>query len=243
MSTRVHTGETLSEGLEFVLDENASHHLATVLRMKIGETLLLFDGKGGEYEAEILRVEKRAVWLRVGRHYPVARESALRVTLAQCVAKGERMDYTLQKAVELGVTCIAPLISERSVVRLDAERWDKKQAHWQEIARSAAEQSGRTVVPLVEPVVKLADWLEHSRVHRLRLALNPQGSTSLRQLEAPSGAVSLLVGPEGGLSDAELRLSEQHGFLGLRMGPRVLRTETAGVAALAAIQAFWGDWN
>lgn len=243
MSTRIHTGQTLTEGSEIALDESASHHVATVLRMKAGASLMLFNGKGGEYAAEILRVEKKAVHLRIGRHFAVARESALRITLAQCVSKGERMDYTLQKAVELGVSCIVPLISERSVVKLDAERWDKKQQHWQEIARSAAEQSGRTVIPLVEPVVKLVHWLDQARVQRLRLMLDPQGTASLRGLEPPQGAVSLLVGPEGGLSDPELHAAGQHGFVGLRMGPRVLRTETAGVAALAAMQALWGDWS
>lgn len=243
MSTRIHTGQPLAEGAEIALDEAASHHVAVVLRMKAGESLLLFNGHGGEYAADIHRVDKKTVWLRIGQHYAVARESALRLTLAQCVSKGERMDYTLQKAVELGVSCIVPIISERSVVKLDAERWDKKQQHWQEIARSAAEQSGRTLVPLVEPVVKLAQWLDHARVQKLRLTLNPLGTSTLRTLEAPQGGVSLLVGPEGGLSDVELRLSEQHGFLGLRMGPRILRTETAGVAAVAAMQALWGDWS
>lgn len=243
MSTRVFTSQALSEGAELALEEGSSHHLATVLRMKAGAALMLFNGKGGEYEASISRVEKRTVWVRVGRHYPVARESALRLTLAQCVSKGERMDYTLQKAVELGVSCIVPLISERSVVKLDAERWDKKQHHWQEIARSAAEQSGRTLVPLVEPVVKLMDWLSHPRVDKLRLTLNPAGSVTLHGLESPQGGVSLLVGPEGGLSEAEVQQAGKHGFLGLRLGPRVLRTETAGVAALAAMQALWGDWS
>lgn len=243
MTARIHTDQPLAEGGEIVLDENASHHIAVVLRMKAGEGLMLFNGKGGEYAAQVQRIEKKSVWLRVEQHYPVARESALRITLAQCVSKGERMDYTLQKAVELGVSCIVPIISERSVVKLDAERWDKKQQHWQEIARSAAEQSGRTLVPLVEPVAKFGPWLERARVHRLRLTLDPQGAATLRGLEPPQGAVSLLVGPEGGLSEAELRLAGQHGFVGLRMGPRVLRTETAGVAALAAMQALWGDWS
>ena len=243
MSTRIYTPQALSAEATLVLEEDASHHLAVVLRMKTGDSLLLFDGRGGEYEARIERVEKKRVHVQIAQHYPVARESHLRITLAQCVSKGERMDYTLQKAVELGVSCIVPIISERSVVKLDAERWDKKHEHWQQVARAASEQSGRTVVPLVEPVARLADWLAHPRLDKLRLTLDPQGGTVLRQIEMPQGGVTLLVGPEGGLSEIELRLAGQHGFAGLRMGPRVLRTETAGVAALAAMQALWGDWS
>jgi 16S rRNA (uracil1498-N3)-methyltransferase len=241
--TRIYADQPLESGASVVLDEGASHHLAVVLRMKPGADLLVFNGRGGEYEARIERIERKLVWLAVGAHYPVARESALRLTLAQGVAKGDRMDFSVQKAVELGVSCIVPVLAERTVVRVDAERWDRKQQHWQEVARAAAEQSGRTVVPRVEPVVLLPQWLSQPRIDKLRLALNPLGGATLRALEAPQGGVSLLVGPEGGLTEQELRASEQHGFLGLRLGPRVLRTETAGLAAIAAIQALWGDWN
>lgn len=243
MTTRIYTTQELAEGAEVALEAGASHHLINVLRIRTGEKVLLFNGRGGEYDGRISRLEKKTAWLQIERHYAVARESALRVTLAQCVSKGDRMDYTLQKAVELGVACVVPLISERSVVKLDAERWDKKREHWQEIACSAAEQSGRTSIPFVEPVVKLPQWLAHPRTDKLRLALNPLGGVTLRTLDPPQGGVSLLVGPEGGLSDAELSIAAQHGFQGLRLGPRILRTETAGAAALAAMQALWGDWN
>jgi 16S rRNA (uracil1498-N3)-methyltransferase len=243
VSTRVFADLPLASGAELALDKGASHHLAVVLRMKPGADLLVFNGRGGEFEARVARIERKTVWLSIGAHYDVARESALRLTLAQGIAKGDRMDYTVQKAVELGVSCIVPVLAERSVVRVDAERWDRKQQHWQEVARSAAEQSGRTMVPRVEPVITLPQWLSQPRIDKLRLVLDPQGGATLRGLEAPQGGVSLLVGPEGGLSDAELRASELHGFLGLRLGPRVLRTETAGIAAIAAIQALWGDWS
>lgn len=243
MSTRIYTPQALAEGTELQLEEDAAHHVAVVLRMQPGEPLRLFDGRGGEYAAQILRVEKKRVLLRVGAQDATTRESPLRITLAQCVSKGDRMDYTLQKAVELGVSCIVPIISERSVVRLDAERWDKKREHWQQVVRSACEQSGRTVLPLVEPPAPLATWLAHPRLDKLRLTLDPRASTALRSLEPPQGGVTLLVGPEGGLSGAELKLAVQHGFTGLRLGPRVLRTETAGVALLAAMQALWGDWS
>ena len=180
--------------------------------------------------------------VRIDQHHPVDRESRLDVTLAQCVSKGDRMDYTIQKAVELGVSRIAPLLSERSVVKLDAERWDKKLEHWQGVIASACEQSGRVRLPTLLPVQKLGAWLAEPTTEStmLKLTLAPTASAALRDLPSPAAAC-LLIGPEGGLSDGEIAHSAQAGFVGLRLGPRVLRTETAGVAALAAMQALWGD--
>jgi 16S rRNA (uracil1498-N3)-methyltransferase len=238
MTTRIHILEPLTVDARFALPEGAARHVGQVLRMRPGELITLFNGAGGEYDAVIETVEKRAVQVRVESYREVERESPLAMTLAQCVSKGERMDYTIQKAVELGVAAIVPLLSERSVVKLDEERWEKKLEHWRGVVISACEQSGRTRVPHVFPVQKLEAWLATAQGPRLVLA--PGGHHSLRQLP-PAQAATLLVGPEGGLSDQEIALAVHKGFTAVGLGPRVLRTETAGVAALAALQALWGD--
>ncbi|MGH8443780.1 MAG: 16S rRNA (uracil(1498)-N(3))-methyltransferase [Solimonas sp.] len=244
MSIRIHfEGMTLAAGQTIRLPEAAFRHLVQVLRLKPGERFVAFDGRGGEYEAELTAVARRDAEARLLAFIDADRESPLDLTLAQCVSKGERMDYTLQKAVELGVTRIVPLLSSRSVVRLDAERTDKKLEHWRGIVASACEQSGRTRLPAVAEIVALPTWLDDESAPGTRLTLDPQGHHSLHQLPQPNGPVTLLVGPEGGLSDHELDRARAAGFTGIRMGPRVLRTETAGVAALAALQALWGDWR
>ncbi|WP_022978540.1 16S rRNA (uracil(1498)-N(3))-methyltransferase [Nevskia ramosa] len=237
--TRIHIPVPLTVGASLDLPDEAARHVAQVLRMKIGEPLTLFNGNGGEYAATITATGRRDVSVNVESFDPVDRESRLDITLAQCVSKGERMDYTVQKAVELGVTRILPLLSERSVVKLDAERWDKKLEHWRGIAVSACEQSGRTSLPAVLPVQKLDGWLASSD-RALRLVLAPTESVSLRSLAAASN-IALLIGPEGGLSDNEIAAARRAGCVGIGLGPRVLRTETAGVAALAALQLLWGD--
>lgn len=223
------------------LPEPAFRHLVQVLRAQCGDPVILFDGRGGEYAARLDHVGRRAASVLIERAVAGdARESALQLTLAQAVSKGERMDYSLQKAVELGVSAIQPLLTERSVVKLDAERWDRKLGHWQGVVDGACEQSGRTRVPRVEPVLRLAAWLDQPRRAQLCLTLAPTATSGLRDLP-PAGSVCLLAGPEGGLSDAEIALAQSRGFIAIRLGPRILRTETAGVAALAAIQALWGD--
>lgn len=237
--TRVHVAMPLAVGDVFQLPGDAAHHVAQVLRMRAGEPLILFNGEGGEYAAVIEAVQRRAVRVRVDAFDPVDRESRLSLTLAQCVSKGDRMDYTIQKAVELGVAAIVPLLSARSVVKLDGERWEKKLDHWRGVIVSACEQSGRTRVPMLAPVQKLESWLPSSG-EGLRLVLAPNAGVSLKTLP-PAAAITLLVGPEGGLSDDEIALASRAGYTGVRLGPRVLRTETAGVAALAAAQALWGD--
>lgn len=239
MSTRIHVAEPLAVDARFALPEAAARHVGQVLRMRPGELLTLFNGAGGEYDAVIEAVERRSVQVRVENFREVERESALRITLAQCVSKGERMDYTVQKAVELGVAAIVPLLSARSVVKLDSERWEKKLEHWRGVVVSACEQSGRTAVPHVFPVQKLDAWLAHCGSGP-RFVLAPGGHHSLRELP-PVPAATLLVGPEGGLADEEVALAVHRGFTAIGLGPRVLRTETAGVAALAALQALWGD--
>ncbi|MDD3765362.1 MAG: 16S rRNA (uracil(1498)-N(3))-methyltransferase [Nevskiales bacterium] len=243
MPSRIYIEHALSEGANFPLPETAFRHLVQVLRLKAGDGFIAFDGNGGEYDAVLVDVGKRQAEAGILARHEVERESPLDLTLAQCISKGERMDYSLQKATELGITRIVPLFSSRSVVRLDDERWEKKLDHWRGVVIAACEQSGRTRIPVVEPVTPLPTWLDDEDARGTRLTLDPQGSHSLRELPPPTGPVTLLVGPEGGLSDMELEHARRAGFTGMRMGPRVLRTETAGVAALAALQALWGDWG
>ena len=238
--TRIHVAAPLVVGATLELPDDAARHIAQVLRMRAGEALTLFNGEGGEYAAEIVEAGRRDVRVSIDRFDPVDRESRLEVTLAQCVSKGDRMDYTIQKAVELGVSRIVPVLSERSVVKLDAERWDKKLEHWRGVAVSACEQSGRTRLPEVTAIQKLDAWLAMPPDSALRLVLAPTESVSLRTLEA-AAKIALLIGPEGGLSDKEIAAARQAGCIGIGLGPRVLRTETAGVATLAALQVLWGD--
>ncbi len=240
--TRIYLPQPLVEGQDLPLPDGAFRHLVQVLRMGPGDSFVLFNGGGGEYAATLVQVTKKGAVARIGAHLPVNRESPLDLTLAQCVSKGDRMDYTIQKAVELGVTRILPLLSARSVVRMDAERWEKKIEHWRGVVISACEQSGRTALPELATVQALAGWLDSGRSFGTGLTLDPEGARGLREMPAPAGPVTLLVGAEGGLSPEEIERSRKAGFIGIRMGPRVLRTETAGVAALAALQACWGDW-
>jgi 16S rRNA (uracil1498-N3)-methyltransferase len=239
---RVFIEQPLNHGGQILLPVDAARHLVQVLRMRIGEHFILFNGQGGEYEATLQAVSKRETVATVGTFHDVNRESPLHITLAQCVSKGDRMDYTLQKAVELGVTEIVPLLSSRTVVKFDAERWERKLEHWQGIVVSACEQSGRTRLPALRAVAELSHWLRYSQTDSIKLVLAPGAREGLRKLKSTVKPVTLLVGPEGGFSDIEIIQAEALGFAPLSLGPRVLRTETAGVAALAAIQALWGDW-
>jgi len=226
----------------FELPPEQAHHVIHVLRLAAGDVVTLFDGRGTEYRATLERVSRSGISVRVGEASRVSRESPLAVTLAQGISSGERMDYTIQKAVELGVFGIQPIACERSVVRLSAERAARRVAHWQAVAAAACEQCGRNVVPRVFPVASLGDWLASLPSDALRLTLSPDAPMTLRELPAPPSRVLLLVGPEGGLSPAERLDARNAAFSALRLGPRVLRTETAAVAALAAMQTLWGDF-
>jgi len=220
-----------------------AHHLAHVLRLAPGDPVVLFDGRGAAYDAVIAQSARGAVRVRVGDRRNEDRESPLCVLLAQAVSSGERMDYTIQKAVELGVAAVQPLLSERCVVRLSGERAAKRVLHWQAVAVAACEQCGRNRVPAVHPLLPLRDWLQQpAAAGELRLSLAPEAAVGLRQLDRPAGRVTVLAGPEGGLTATELDDAAGAGFRPLRLGPRVLRTETAAVALLAAMQALWGDF-
>jgi 16S rRNA (uracil1498-N3)-methyltransferase len=218
-----------------------AHHVIHVLRLQVGDALTLFDGHGTEYAAKITHSGKAALTLAVGVPCAVNRESPLAVVLAQGISSGERMDYTVQKCVELGVSVIQPLLTQRSVVRLSGERAEKRVAHWQAIAVAACEQCGRNQLPAVLPVQPLTQWLA-TPSSGARYLLSPLAQTRLRDTAHPHGAVTLLVGPEGGWDETEAAAARHAGFAPLALGPRVLRTETAAVAALAALQTLWGDF-
>lgn len=237
---RLYCDSPLTQGLRQRLDKETAHHLLNVLRLKPGAAVMLFDGRGGEFQGNLAASGKDWVEIEIGIHHAIQRESALRITLGQAISRGERMDYTIQKAVELGVQNIQPLDTERSLVRLDTERLNKKLRHWQEIACSAAEQSGRESVPRVHAVLPLSAWFAALGGNRSKLVLDPQATQGLTALSAAS-EVCLLAGPEGGLSDPEVLAAVNAGFTGIRLGPRILRTETAAVACLAALQTLWGD--
>ncbi|HEX4872467.1 MAG TPA: 16S rRNA (uracil(1498)-N(3))-methyltransferase [Nevskiaceae bacterium] len=240
MSARFHIPPPLQAG-EQALPEAVFRHAVQVLRLRLGETLVLFDGEGQEASAELIRLERREAWVRVAAPQALSRESPLPLCLAQGIAKGERMDFVLQKAVELGVAEIQPLLTERSVLRLEAERWERKLAHWQGVVQAACEQCGRNRLPTLHPVRRLDDWLAGAAGQDgLKLLLDPRADQGLASLARPTRA-TLLIGPEGGLSPAEIEQGRRAGFQGLRLGPRVLRTETAALTALAVLQARWGD--
>jgi 16S rRNA (uracil1498-N3)-methyltransferase len=239
---RIYVPQALRPGHEVELPIQAGEHLARVLRLDRGHPLRLFDGSGSEYAGEIASVGKRAVTAHVlARAESADRESPLRITLGQGIARGEKMDWILQKATELGVTRIVPLVTERTEVKLDAERAARRRAHWEAVLASACEQCGRNRLPRIDEPVRLVQWVAALDDDAgLRLALDPRGDANARELD-PGAQVTLAVGPEGGLSDHDLAALAQAGFRGLRLGPRILRTETAGLAALAALQALHGD--
>jgi len=238
---RVFVDAELAEGGLVELPQPVHHHLVVVLRRIRGDSVTLFNGRGGEYPAVLEALGKKTAMARVTGRREVERESPLAITLAQAVSKGDRMDYAIQKAVELGVHAVVPLITDRCVVRLSDERWERKQEHWQAVATSACEQSGRTRVPAVHKAVDLRDWVSTCPADALKLVLSPGLEPHAGGLSARPSSAVLLVGPEGGLSEVELRLADLAGFVGLPLGPRVLRTETAGVVALSVLQALWGD--
>jgi 16S rRNA (uracil1498-N3)-methyltransferase len=251
MSARLFCPTPLRGGEVIDLPSAAAHHASRVLRLHEGDTVTLFNGEGGEFEARLTRIESRLVSAAVGMHHAVERESPLKVTLLQGLAGAERMDYVIQKAVEMGVAGIAPVTTARSVTRLDPARASKRAEHWRSVIVASCEQCGRNRLPLLHPLCDFAAALRSpdsaesgaASAAVLSLVLSPGEGRSLTAFDRPSGAIRLLIGPEGGLSPDELAAAQRAGFLIARLGPRVLRTETAGVAVLAAMNALWGDWR
>ncbi|PSJ45766.1 16S rRNA (uracil(1498)-N(3))-methyltransferase [Zobellella endophytica] len=237
---RIHEPRPLSPGATLALSEDGANHVGRVLRMQPGQALVLFDGSGGQYDAEITAVDKKSVQVRLGAFRATEVESPLHFHLGQVVSRGEKMEFTIQKSVELGVNLITPLFSSRCGVKLGGERLEKKLQQWQKIAIAACEQCGRNRIPEIRPAMDLSHWLaEESR--ELKLNLHPRAHFSVGTLPPPDAGVRLLVGPEGGLSDDEIALAAASGFVDILLGPRVLRTETAALTAITALQCRFGD--
>lgn len=232
----------LSAPARLALPTAAAHHAARVLRMQVGDALIVFNGNGGEYAARIFALGKHDVTIEIERHDPIERESPLDVTLVQALSAAERMDFTIQKAVELGVRQIVPVESERCVVRLNGERAAKRVQHWQQIAVSACEQCGRNRLPEIKPIISLSAWLATSMPDQERWVLLPGADKALSEMPRPQKPVAILIGPEGGFSDAEAAAAQQAQHLSVRLGPRILRTETVAPTVLAAMQVQWGDF-
>ncbi len=242
-NARFYHPHPLAIGATATLSDNASAHATRALRLQIGDSISLFNGDGFDYQCALSSIKKTAATAQVKLKTAANKESPLHITLLQGISSGTRMDYTIQKATELGVTCIQALATERSVVKLSSDRAEKRLAHWQNIVHSACEQCGRASIPQVLAPVSLSHWLaSNASANSTRILLNPVGATRLAELAKPTQAIVLLIGAEGGLTDAEINLASQHGFLSTVLGPRILRTETAALTAITVMQSLWGDF-
>jgi len=244
--TRVYVETPLAAGKRLVVEGSAANHITRVLRLRSGDALTVFDGNGGEFGARIQEFRKDSVVVAVEEHRPLERESPLPLTLAQGISRGERMDWVIQKATELGTARIVPLFTKRSVVRLDEKQADRKLQHWRAIAIAACEQCGRNRIPELAAPVDFFDVLPAEASGATRLLLSPTGDLRIEDLgqdvrQGASKGITVLIGPEGGLEDVEQEAALAAGFKAVRLGPRVLRTETAAIAALTIIQRYFGD--
>ncbi len=241
---RFYTPEDLEIGIITALPSNAAAHASRALRLTAGDDATLFNGDGHDYLCELLTVTKSAVTAKVISKVVVTNESPLNITLLQAISSGDRMDYTIQKAIELGVNRIQPINSQRSVVKLSGERAEKRKEHWQNVVISACEQSGRAVIPQVKNALTLANWLgsNPAQVNSTRITLSPTATQTLQDLLKAADEIYLLIGAEGGLTNEEIALASAQGFSPVQLGKRVLRTETAALAAVAAMQIIWGDF-
>lgn len=239
---RLYCPPPLPATTRLTLPAGPAHHAVRVLRLRVGDAVVLFDGHGGEVPAQLVTITRDQVEVDTGERVPIERESPLALTLVQALPTGDKMDLVIQKAVELGVSRIVPVQTRRCVMRLDGARAEKRVRHWQDVAVSACEQCGRNRIPRVDAIAPLDRVLATPSNAELRLLLSPADGQALPDF-APAAAVTLLVGPEGGLAADEAALARTAGYRALRLGPRVLRTETAGLAVLAAINACWGDWR
>lgn len=239
---RLYVGSQLAVTEAIILPPEVAHYVCNVLRLGAGDDVVLFNGMGGEYNATITAASRKQVQVTIHNFNAREAESTLSIRLIQGVSKGERMDLVVQKSVELGVARITPVFTEHGVVRLDAERQQKKTEHWRGIARSACEQCGRNRVPLVDEPESLKSWLsKNDCTDDVRLVLEPAATTTLRLLPPSMSGVTLLIGPEGGLSGAEMAQAESWGYKSISLGSRILRTETAAIAIVSALQTLYGD--
>lgn len=239
--SRLYVTLPLTQNEQVELDDDNAHYVRTVLRLKKDDNLILFNGYGGEYACVLNEVSRKTVTAQVNAWHNRSIESSLHITLGLGISRGDRMDLAVQKAVELGVTQITPIVTERCVVQLKGEKQQQRLQHWQKIAQHAAEQSGRTVLPKLEELTTLPQWIGNQQ--GLKVFLDPYADKSLAQLQPINCKVTLLTGPEGGFSTQERTIAKAAGFIPARMGARILRTETATIAALAAVQMLWGDFN
>ena len=239
--SRVYTSAALTLGKQVELDEENGHYLRTVLRLKKDTEIILFDGKGGEYLSTVSEVNRKTVIIAVNQWLDRSVESSLLVTLGLGISRGDRMDLTVQKAVELGVNFITPLLTERCVVQFKGEKKPQRLLHWQKIVQHATEQSGRTILPVLTEIEQLQFWV--GRQNGLKVFLDPYADLTLIDVAPIDMKVTLLTGPEGGFSAQERDIAKAAGFIPVRLGSRILRTETASLAALAAVQMLWGDFG
>jgi len=238
---RFYTAQPLAVNQTLVLETSPSHHLLKVLRARPGDPVTLFNGDGNEYQANLEGSEGKLARLAVTSVTTPQRESGLHISLGQGISRGERMDLVIQKAVELGVAELTPLYTRRSQVQLTGQRLEKRLTHWHGIMLAACEQSGRVRLPELNAASGLEDWLTNP-VTGLRLVLDPEADKVLHDIE-PQNTVQLLLGPEGGLEEGEVKRASAAGFQPVRLGPRILRTETATLATLSALQTLWGDFG
>lgn len=236
--SRLYLDEPLSTGQEIGLDPRGRRYVQQVLRLRAGQALTLFNGDGDDYAAELLSADRNDCRVHIGPVVRTEPAAALRIQLAIGISRGERMDFAIQKSVELGVHSVTPLHTARSLVQLEGDRLERRLAHWRGVIVSACEQSGRCRIPTLHTPMPLDDWLD---THPQGLLLFHAAEQALADLPSPAGDISLLIGPEGGLSGEERERALSAGLVAVRLGPRVLRTETAPLAALAAIQVLWGD--
>jgi len=242
MSTRLFVSGALSNDSELVLQDEQARYLGRVLRLRVGDPLQVFNADSGEWSATIERISKNSATLRVGSRTETATESPLKIHLVQGISRGERMGFVVQKATELGVKRITPVLSNHGVAKLDRQRAEKRRKHWQHIAESASEQSGRTHPPLIDTPLPLNSWLGATdSSDSTELILKPDATMALASIDAPAIKVCLLIGPEGGFSEREYEDADVAGFQAVALGPRILRTETAALAAITIAQSCWGD--
>ena len=240
---RFYSPEKLSPGSIIRFTDNAATHASRALRMQVDDEAILFNGDGNDYLCSLTFISKAEVSAKVKSVVANDTESPLDITLVQAISSGDRMDFTIQKAVEMGVNRIQPIASQRSVVKLSGDRADKRREHWQNVVIAACEQSGRAIVPPVLPTCSLADWLGLDTSAASRILLLPGAEHSLSQISKPQGSIQLLIGAEGGLTPTEVDIALQHEFIPIRLGKRILRTETAALSAISSMQTLWGDYN